>query len=76
MRQQFKSDEKAHKRKMQAFQDGQQHQAQLVQKMQNKVSDITSASCACDRILLMELIRIELIGALCCSSSLIWKILC
>ncbi|ETE72955.1 Rootletin, partial [Ophiophagus hannah] len=37
MRQQFKSDEKAHKRKMQAFQDGQQHQAQLVQKMQNKI---------------------------------------
>ncbi|KAF7243275.1 putative ciliary rootlet coiled-coil protein 2 [Varanus komodoensis] len=37
LRQQFKEDEKAYKRKLQAFQDGQQHQAQLVQKMQNKM---------------------------------------
>uniref|UniRef100_A0A670JIE5 Uncharacterized protein n=1 Tax=Podarcis muralis TaxID=64176 RepID=A0A670JIE5_PODMU len=41
MRQQFKEDEKAYKRKLQAYQDGQQRQAQLVQKMQNKVGGIT-----------------------------------
>lgn len=37
MRHQFKEDEKAYKHKLQAYQDGQQRQAQLVQKMQNKV---------------------------------------
>lgn len=37
MRQQFKEDEKTYRHKLQAYQDGQQRQAQLVQKMQNKV---------------------------------------
>lgn len=37
LRRKFENDEKAYRRKLQAYQDGQQRQAQLVQKLQNKV---------------------------------------
>lgn len=59
MRQQYKEDEKAYKRKLQAYQDGQQRQAQLVQKMQNKVGGCTMA-----RSSKWENIRISWMGSM------------